>query len=69
MTTTPLLDQIHAPEDLRKLSDSELPQLAKELRDDMISAVSKTGGHLGAGLGVVELTIASTMFSTRRKTG
>ena len=58
MTTTPLLDQIHAPEDLRKLSDSELPQLAQELRDDMISAVSKTGGHLGAGLGVVELTIA-----------
>jgi 1-deoxy-D-xylulose-5-phosphate synthase len=58
LTTTPLLDQIHAPEDLRKLSDSNLPQLAKELRDDMISAVSKTGGHLGAGLGVVELTIA-----------
>ncbi len=58
MTTTPLLDQIHAPEDLRKLSDSDLPQLAQELRDDMISAVSKTGGHLGAGLGVVELTIA-----------
>ena len=58
LTTTPLLDQIHAPEDLRKLSDSNLPQLAKELRDDMVSAVSKTGGHLGAGLGVVELTIA-----------
>ena len=58
MTTTTLLDQIHAPEDLRKLSDSDLPLLAQELRDDMISAVSKTGGHLGAGLGVVELTIA-----------
>jgi 1-deoxy-D-xylulose-5-phosphate synthase len=58
LTTTPLLDQIHAPEDLRKLSDSDLPQLAQELRDDMISAVSKTGGHLGAGLGVAELTIA-----------
>ncbi|WP_210324337.1 1-deoxy-D-xylulose-5-phosphate synthase [Aestuariivirga litoralis] len=55
---SPLLDQIHNPEDLRKLPDADLPELAKELREDMIASVSKTGGHLGAGLGVVELTIA-----------
>jgi 1-deoxy-D-xylulose-5-phosphate synthase len=55
---TPLLDTIHYPEDLRKLTDPELPQLAAELRADMIESVSRTGGHLGAGLGVVELTIA-----------
>lgn len=55
---TPLLDQVAIPSDLRKLSDEQLPQLAKELRDEMLDAVSVTGGHLGAGLGVVELTIA-----------
>ena len=55
---TPLLDTIQYPEDLRKLPDAELPQLAAELRADMIESVSRTGGHLGAGLGVVELTIA-----------
>ena len=55
---TPLLDQVHVPSDLRKLEDRELPRLARELRDEMIDAVSRTGGHLGAGLGVVELTIA-----------
>jgi 1-deoxy-D-xylulose-5-phosphate synthase len=55
---TPLLDQVTFPEDLRKLDDRDLPQLAAELRAEMIDAVSKTGGHLGAGLGVVELTIA-----------
>jgi len=55
---TPLLDTIQYPEDLRKLPDSDLPQLAAELRADMIESVSRTGGHLGAGLGVVELTIA-----------
>ena len=58
LSTTPLLDAVNSPEDLRKLELSELPELAAELRDDMIAAVSKTGGHLGAGLGVVELTIA-----------
>ncbi|MEM1318018.1 MAG: 1-deoxy-D-xylulose-5-phosphate synthase [Pseudomonadota bacterium] len=55
---TPLLDQVHVPADLRKLSDEQLPQLADELRSEMVDAVSVTGGHLGAGLGVVELTVA-----------
>ncbi len=55
---TPLLDQVKYPADLKKLDDRELPQLAREVRDEMIDAVSRTGGHLGAGLGVVELTIA-----------
>ncbi|GAA6180526.1 1-deoxy-D-xylulose-5-phosphate synthase [Shimia sp. NS0008-38b] len=55
---TPLLDQVHLPEDLKRFSDSELTQLAHELRSETISAVSETGGHLGAGLGVVELTVA-----------
>ncbi|WP_454744854.1 1-deoxy-D-xylulose-5-phosphate synthase [Ciceribacter selenitireducens] len=55
---TPLLDKVSYPADLRQLDDRDLPQLARELRDEMIDAVSKTGGHLGAGLGVVELTIA-----------
>jgi 1-deoxy-D-xylulose-5-phosphate synthase len=55
---TPLLDQVNVPEDLKKFSDTELRQIANELRDETISAVSETGGHLGAGLGVVELTTA-----------
>jgi 1-deoxy-D-xylulose-5-phosphate synthase len=58
MPQTPLLDQVTLPADLRTIEDRDLPQLARELRDEMIDAVSKTGGHLGAGLGVVELTIA-----------
>jgi 1-deoxy-D-xylulose-5-phosphate synthase len=58
MPQTPLLDQVTYPDDLRKLDDKDMPQLAEELRAEMIDAVSKTGGHLGAGLGVVELTIA-----------
>jgi|TARA_R110002072_G_scaffold10058_4_gene47683 1-deoxy-D-xylulose-5-phosphate synthase len=58
MSTTPLLDQIDLPADLRRLSEDQLPQLADELRRDMIDSVSRTGGHLGAGLGVVELTVA-----------
>ena len=57
-STTPLLDKVNLPEDLRGLDDKDLPQLAAELREEMIDAVSRTGGHLGAGLGVVELTIA-----------
>src|SRR5919205_2068488 len=56
---TPLLDTVQLPADLRKLAKDELPQLADELRQEMISAVSVTGGHLGAGLGVVELTVAA----------
>ena len=55
---TPLLDQIASPADLRKLKQSDLAQLARELRAETISAVSVTGGHLGAGLGVIELTVA-----------
>lgn len=58
MPATPLLDQVHIPADLKKVDDRDLPQLASELRSEMIDAVSVTGGHLGAGLGVVELTIA-----------
>ena len=55
---TPLLDKIFVPADMKQLSDQELSRLADELRAETISAVSETGGHLGAGLGVVELTVA-----------
>lgn len=55
---TPVLDRVRLPSDLKALSDRELQQLADELRAETISAVSVTGGHLGAGLGVVELTVA-----------
>ena len=55
---TPLLDKVKFPEDLRQLSLDNLQQLADELRQEVINAVSVTGGHLGAGLGVVELTVA-----------
>ena len=55
---TPLLDRITAIDELRRLTESDLQRLADELRAETISAVSKTGGHLGAGLGVVELTVA-----------
>ena len=58
MPHTPLLDKINNPQDLKKLDVSELKTLADELRLELIDAVSVTGGHLGAGLGVVELTIA-----------
>ncbi len=58
MTSTPLLDRIASVDDLRRLAEGDLPRLASELRDATIGAVSKTGGHLGAGLGVVELTVA-----------
>ena len=58
MPTTPLLDQVHEPSDLRRLDRDQLRQLADELRTEVIDAVSVTGGHLGAGLGVVELTVA-----------
>lgn len=64
---TPLLDEIHSPADLKRLSDNQLIQLAAELRAETISAVSETGGHLGAGLGVVELTVAlHAVFDTPR---
>ena len=58
MPATPLLDKVQYPADLKKIDERDLPQLAAELRAEMIDAVSRTGGHLGAGLGVVELTIA-----------
>ena len=58
MSKTPLLDKINFPHDLRSLEKQDLVLLAKELREEMIDAVSVTGGHLGAGLGVVELTLA-----------
>ena len=57
-SNTPLLDRVNTPADLRGLPESDLRQLADELRAELIDAVSMTGGHLGAGLGVVELTVA-----------
>ena len=64
---TPMLDRVRLPSDLKALSDRELRQLADELRAETISAVSVTGGHLGAGLGVVELTVAlHAVFDTPR---
>jgi 1-deoxy-D-xylulose-5-phosphate synthase len=65
--STPLLDSIHSPADLRRLSEKELAQVADELRTETINAVAATGGHLGAGLGVVELTVAlHYLFDTPR---
>src|SRR4028119_2063005 len=64
---TPLLDTVPTPTELRRLQPEQLRQLADELRDEMVSAVSVTGGHLGAGLGVVELTVAvHYVFETPR---
>src|SRR5258708_37118501 len=64
---TPLLDTVRLAPDVRALSEDQLPQLADELRQETISAVSVTGGHLGAGLGVVELTVAvHYVFDTPR---
>jgi len=57
-SATPLLDRVHFPSDLKSFSDEQLEQLAAELRAETIAAVSVTGGHLGAGLGVIELTVA-----------
>ncbi len=67
LSKTPLLDRISLPEDLRRLPESDLRQVAAELRAETIDAVSVTGGHLGAGLGVVELTVAiHHVFDTPR---
>ncbi|MEM9045931.1 MAG: 1-deoxy-D-xylulose-5-phosphate synthase [Pseudomonadota bacterium] len=64
---TPLLDRVNTPGDLKQFSDAELAQLAHELRAETVSAVSVTGGHLGAGLGVVEMTVAiHAVFDTPR---
>jgi 1-deoxy-D-xylulose-5-phosphate synthase len=65
VSKTPLLDRVHTPHDMKNLSAEQLKQLADELRTETIDAVAKTGGHLGAGLGVVELTIAlHSVFDT-----
>jgi 1-deoxy-D-xylulose-5-phosphate synthase len=65
--TTPLLDAVASPQDLRRLPADRLGQLADELRSEMIAAVGSTGGHLGSGLGVVELTVAvHYVFDTPR---
>src|ERR1700750_2711445 len=67
MSKTPLLDTIKTPEDLRKLKPEQMRQVADELRQETIDAVSVTGGHFGAGLGVVELTTAiHYVFDTPR---
>lgn len=67
LTKTPILDRVKLPSDMKSLSDRDLRQLADELRSETISAVSVTGGHLGAGLGVVELTVAlHAVFDTPR---
>ncbi|GGX39374.1 1-deoxy-D-xylulose-5-phosphate synthase [Tateyamaria omphalii] len=64
---TPLLDTVHRPADLKRFSDAQLRQVANEVRAETVSAVSVTGGHLGAGLGVVELTVAlHAVFDTPR---
>ena len=62
-----ILDKVSSPKDMKRLSDPDLSRLATELRDETISAVSVTGGHLGASLGVVELTVAiHAVFDTPR---
>jgi 1-deoxy-D-xylulose-5-phosphate synthase len=67
LSKTPLLDQVEVPADLRRLDKKHLRQLADELRTDLINQVAVTGGHLGAGLGVVELTVAlHHVFDTPR---
>lgn len=64
---TPLLDRVNSPSDLKSLSDDELRQVADELRSETIYSVSQTGGHFGAGLGVVEMTVAiHAVFNTPR---
>ena len=66
-TSKHLLDRVALPSDLRSMSTAELKQLADELRQETIEAVSQTGGHLGASLGVVELTVAiHSVFNTPR---
>ena len=64
-TLGPLLSTIHSPGDVKKLADEDLPKLADEIRHTLIDCLSKTGGHLGPNLGVVELTVAMhRVFST-----
>ncbi len=69
MSATPLLDRIDSPEAVRRLPERDLPQLCADVRTATIESVSRTGGHLGAGLGVVELTVAiHAVFDTPRDT-
>ncbi|MDE3121160.1 MAG: 1-deoxy-D-xylulose-5-phosphate synthase, partial [Paracoccaceae bacterium] len=64
-SSTPTLDRVACPADLRGMADAELGRLAKELRGEVIDVVSRTGGHLGSSLGVVELTVAiHAVFNT-----
>jgi len=64
-SATPILDRVHRPADMRAMNDAELRRLADELRAEVISVVSKTGGHLGSSLGVVELSVAiHAVFNT-----
>jgi len=64
-STTPHLDKVHSPADLRRMDDAALKELSVELRRDLIESVSRTGGHLGSSLGVVELTVAlHSVFNT-----
>ncbi len=68
-TATPLLDQVNSPADLKSLGNQELCRLAQELRDETLSVVSETGGHLGSSLGVIELTVAiHAVFEAPRDT-
>ena len=53
-----ILEKINSPEDVKKVAEKDLAQLAQEVRDELVKCLSKTGGHLGPNLGVVELTIA-----------
>ncbi len=67
LSPKPMLDRVASPADLRALPDRDLPQLAHELRQEVIEVVSQTGGHLGSSLGVVELTVAlHAVFDTPR---
>src|SRR6267143_3396712 len=67
MTETRLLDGIRSPADIKALREQDLPQLAQEVRDELVKVLSQTGGHLGPNLGVVELTIAlHRVFTTPR---
>ncbi len=67
MSTTPTLDRVNTPADLRRMSDAALADVARELRAEVIESVSQTGGHLGSSLGVVELTVAiHAVFDTPR---
>ena len=60
-----LLESIHSPADLKRLNDAQMAELAEEIREFLIQTLSKTGGHLGPNLGVVELTLAlHTVFNT-----